>query len=129
MKRRPIQDALGLEELLALPVVPAADHDGPVAEGQGPGVESVPVLDSERAYRICKAIVDHPLRPSSEYPPLAGISPRTVQPIRARLVEAGLVREHTVESGGRGRPPVLLEALPAAIEAIRNYEQRRAQGR
>ena len=120
-------DAPGLEALLALPVVPGNE---PTA-GQDRATQSAvsapeTVLDSDRAYRLCKAIVEHPLRPGSAYPALAGLSPRTVKPIRERLLSAGLIREHRHDSHRRGRTAVLLEARPEGEAAVRNYE---AQGR
>jgi hypothetical protein len=66
--------------------------------------------------RLIKAVVKYPMRASSEYPKLAGISPNTLQKIRPGLIEKGLIREHKLESGTRGRSTILLEPLAAAIE-------------
>jgi hypothetical protein len=69
--------------------------------------------------RLLRAIVDHPLRPSSEYPKLARISPNTFQKLREAFVSRGLVKERKLESGGRrGRSTLMLEPLDAARELL-----------
>lgn len=69
--------------------------------------------------RLLRAIVDHPLRRSSEYPKLARISPNTFQKLREALVSRGLVKERKLESGGRrGRSTLMLEPLDAARELL-----------
>ena len=122
-------DAHGLEDLLALPVV-AGDEHAAAAEGHARSTARAhePVLDSERTYRYCKAVLDHPLQPSSRYAALAGLSPKTVKPILQRLVNAGLIQEHRLDAQSRGRTAVLLEASPQAAAAVREYEARKGLG-
>lgn len=68
--------------------------------------------------KLVRAVVKHPMQASSEYPKLARISPNTFQKTRPSLISRGLIREHKLESGGRGRSTILLEPLPAAIELV-----------
>jgi hypothetical protein len=68
--------------------------------------------------RLVQAVVKNPMRPSGEYPKLARISPNTFQKVRPGLVDKGFIREHRLESGGRGRTTILLEPLEAAIELV-----------
>lgn len=68
--------------------------------------------------RLVQAVVKNPMRPSGEYPKLARISPNTFQKVRPGLVDKGFIREHRLESGGRGRNTILLEPLEAAIELV-----------
>lgn len=122
-------DAPGLEDLLALPVV-AGDEPAVAAEGHARSTARAhePVLDSERTYRYCKAVLDHPLQPSSRYAALAGLSPKSVKPIRQRLVDAGLIQEHRLDAQARGRTAVLLEGRPQGAAAVRGYEARKGLG-
>ena len=86
---------------------------------------------SER--KLVTAVVNNGMRPSSEYPRLAGISPNTFQKIRPVLIEKGMIREHKLQSKTRGRATILLEALPAALELIsvdgKSIEEDRARAR
>lgn len=75
-------------------------------------------------YQFCKAVASHPMQPSSTYPKLAGISPKSAKQVRTQLVLKNYIREHTLDSGSKGRSSILLEALPAGIEAIRKYEEK-----
>ena len=94
--------------------------DGTIAAGPGPSRPTSPFAD-EREYRYCKAVIDRPLRPSSAYPKLAGISPKTAQPIRQKLIEAGLIRQHQQDSGKRGGRTLLLEPMSPALEAVAKH--------
>ena len=55
---------------------------------------------------------------SSEYAKLAGMSPNTVGKARIILIKKSLIREHKLESGGRGRAAILLEPLEAAKKLL-----------
>ena len=78
--------------------------------------------------KLVRAVVKHPMQASSEYPKLARISPNTFQKARPLLISRGLIREHKLESGGRGRSTILLEPLPAAIELVSANENWVAMG-
>ncbi|GAH58839.1 unnamed protein product [marine sediment metagenome] len=78
--------------------------------------------------KLVRVVVRHPMRASSEYPKLARISPNTFQKARPLLISRGLIREHKLESGGRGRSTILLEPLPAAIELVSANENGVAMG-
>ena len=64
--------------------------------------------------KLLKAIVINPMQPSSVYAGLARISPNTFQKLRKTLIQRGYIREHKLESGGRGRSKILLEPLESA---------------
>jgi hypothetical protein len=68
--------------------------------------------------RLLKAIVENPMHPSSEYPRLARISPNTFQKLRPVLIDKGFIREHKLQSGGRGRSTMLLEPLDLAKKIV-----------
>jgi hypothetical protein len=80
------------------------------------------VFADQREYRFCKAVVDHPMQKSSTYSRLAGISSKHAKQTREFLIENRYIREHVLESGGRGRSSLLLEALSEGIDAVREYE-------
>ena len=96
-----------------------AGQPEPVSEGT-----ALP-FDEEREYRLCRRVIDHPLNPSSRYASLAGIKAKTAAVLRRRLVDKGFIRERTVDSNARGRSSILLEALPAGVEAVARYEAQR----
>jgi hypothetical protein len=75
-------------------------------------------LLSKSLIKLLKTIIKNPMRPSSEYPKLAKISPNTFQKIRPILIDKGFIREHKLESGGRGRSTMLLEPLESAKKVI-----------
>lgn len=80
------------------------------------------LFGGEQEFQLCKAVADHPMQASSTYPKLAGISSKTAKKIRQQLISKGLIKEHTLDTGGRGRSSILLEVLPAGIEAINEYQ-------
>lgn len=82
----------------------------------------------QREYRFCKAVVDHPLQPSSQYPKLTGVSSKTAVKLRRALVAKGFIREQIVDSGGRGRSTILLEPLEAGRAALAGHESGRDGG-
>ncbi len=132
MRSSATQTAPGLEALLALPVVRGTES-GEIRKdtADAPGGSGLPRarLDSERAYRFCKAVTEQPLLPSSQYPSLAGVSSQTAKRIREQLLDAHLIREHRFDSGRRGRTAVLLEALPDAAAALAEFEAQNERGR
>ncbi len=71
----------------------------------------------EAELRFLNAVIDHPGQPSGAYPPIAGIGAQRAQTIRQRLVQLGYLREHRVQTGGRGRAAIVLEPLEA-VHAI-----------
>jgi hypothetical protein len=80
------------------------------------------LFDSSQEYQFCKAVVENPMGPSSSYPKLAGIRQKSAKALRERLVERKYIRPHVLDSGGRGRSSILLEPLPAGVEAVGKYE-------
>ncbi len=81
------------------------------------------VFEDEREYRFCKKIIEQPLLPSSQYPKLVGIGIQTAVKIRKKLIAQGYIKERAVDSSGRGRSTLLVEATPAGIEAVDMYEK------
>jgi len=89
------------------------------------GPSMVTIADSGQAtrtraeLRLLRAVVEHPLRPSSEYPGLARISPNTFQKLRPDLIRRGLIKVRKLESGGRrGRGTLRLEPTDAARKLL-----------
>lgn len=103
--------------------LPSTQHQPPSESGSQvtPSQPDSPLLN-RREFLYCRAVVHNPFLPSSRYPKLAGISPKTAQPIRDRLIVCGLLRTHKQDTSGRGRSSLLIEPLPAALEAVRNWE-------
>lgn len=81
------------------------------------------VFSSEQEYSFCKAVAEHPMQASSRYPKLAGISSKSAASVRQQLIFKGLIREHKLDSGGRGRSSLLLEILPEGIKAITEHQE------
>lgn len=119
---QPNDRELGLQALTTLRTVPV---ESPAAEPEPNAdehtTEAAGPFDSEREFRFCKAVVEEPMLPSSRYPGLAGMAPKTAQPIRESLVAKGYLREHKIETGRRGRSAICLEPLPAGIAAVAEY--------
>ena len=78
---------------------------------------------SEAEFEYLRAVVDYPGQPSGAYPKLAGIGTRRAQEVRKRLVELGFVREHRVNTSGRGRAAIVLEPLDAARRIVTQDRQ------
>lgn len=116
-----------LGDLSSLPTVYASEYDN----WGNPSVINLPELssakehlfDTEQEYHFCKAVVNQPMQASSTYPKLAGISSKTAKKVRDQLVLRVYIREHTIDSGDRGRSSILLEPLPAGVEAVQKYEE------
>ena len=78
---------------------------------------------SDSELRLIEAIVAHPMLPSSQYVKLAKISPNTLKKLRPVLIEKGLIREHVLDSAGKGRSKRVWEPLEAAkrlVEELRS---------
>ena len=101
------------------------DKWGQVLEINLPVENESPFFDSEQEYSFCKAVTEHPMQASSLYPKLAGISSKSAKQVRKQLVVKNYIREHTLDSGGRGRSSILLEALTKGIKAVRGHEEKR----
>jgi hypothetical protein len=116
-----------LGDLSSLPTVYASEYDN----WGNPSILSLPevsepkehLFESEQEYHFCKAVVNQPMQASSTYPKLAGISSKTAKKVRDQLVSRIYIREHTLDSGDRGRSSILLEPLPAGVEAVQKYEE------
>lgn len=76
-----------------------------------------PQLD-EGSVRFLRAVIDHPRRPSSQYPGLAGMGTRRAGKVRRQLVEDGLLREHRVATSATGRTSIILEPQSKAFEVL-----------
>lgn len=121
-------DSRGLDDLLALPVEPASEFAAWSADKHADIFENPlesaragaagPIL-SDAEIRFLQAVVAHPGQPSSAYPKQAGIGAQQAQKARKRLVELGFLREHRVNTGGRGRASLILEPIEAATEALK----------
>ena len=128
-RQRMVSDAeadKSLESLITGPLVPATGFErfGEIAQPQAKVTDPAKAAASEAELKLLRAIVDNPLRPSSEYPRLARISPNTFQKLRPILISRGLIRERKLETGGhRGRSTLRLEALEAARELLSACDQ------
>ena len=63
------------------------------------------------------------MQSSSTYHKLAGMSSKTAKNIRQQLVSKGFIKEHALDSGGRGRSSILLEVLPGGTKAINEQQE------
>jgi hypothetical protein len=116
-----------LGDLSSLPTVYASEFDG----WGNPSILSLPevsepkkhLFENEQEYHFCKAVVNQPMQASSSYPKLAGISSKNAKKVRDQLVSRAYIREHTFDSGDRGRSSILLEPLPVGIQAVQKYEE------
>ena len=88
-----------------------------------PSVHKVALFASEQEYSFCKAVCQHPMQHSSNYPKLARISSKKAKQAREQLIAKSYIREHRLDSGGRGRSSILLEVLPKGVTALQKYEE------
>lgn len=65
-----------------------------------------------------KAVVDNPGQPSSAIAKLAGLGTHQAIAVRKQLIELGYLREHSVNTGQRGRAAKILEPLPKAMALL-----------
>lgn len=123
LKKTAISQEPNIGTLSNIPTVSAPEFNnwGYVPEVSSATVKSS-IFDSEQGFSFCKAVADNPMQPSSTYPKTAGISSKTAKKVRQQLISKGLIKEHTLDTGGRGRSSILLEALPAGIEAVKEYQ-------
>ena len=106
-----------------LPVVYAKEFDkwGEIESIPEPADPRESLFAGDQEFRFCQAVVDQPMQPSSSYSSLAKVSPKSVKQIREQLIFKKYIKEHILDSGGRGRSTILLEPLPAGIEAVQQY--------
>ena len=79
----------------------------------------VQLTDSE--LRLLTAIVNHPMLSSSQYVKLAKVSPNTLRKLRPVLMEKGLIKEHIMDSTGRGRSKRIWEPLETAKKIVAHH--------
>ncbi len=72
--------------------------------------------------RLLKAIVENPMRPSSDYPKLAKTSPNTFQKVRPILIDKRLIREYKLQTVGRGRCTIRLGPTEQGKKILRDYD-------
>ncbi len=114
-----------LGSLSSLPIVPAGEFQtwsDNACDSAPTSQKSNSAFESDQEYRFCKVIVENPMLASSKYPKLAGISSKTAGPIRHILIAKGFVREHVLDSSGRGPSSLMLEATPEGVKALREHE-------
>ncbi len=118
------------ESDLGLPVVRAPEFDSwghPAELRSSPTNQAAQTVQalfaSQQEYLFCKAVVEHPMQPSSRYPKLAGISTKPAKLIREALIIRKLIRKHSLETGGHGRSSIMLEPLEAGRTAVRQYRE------
>jgi hypothetical protein len=106
-----------------VPALEFADWD---RENTEPPQHTLPERSSpfsnQQEYRFCRAVVNSPMQPSSTYPKIAGISPKSAKAIREQLIAKGFIREHRLDPGQRGRSALLLEPLPAGQNAVNQHQ-------
>ena len=107
-----------IKSLISGKVLPATEFLGLYSTGRTKADLANDGSYSTTELKLLKAIVENPMQPSSKYPSLARISPNTFQKFRPILINKGLIREHKLESGGRGRSTVVLEPLELAKKII-----------
>lgn len=108
-----------------IPTVYAPEFDtwGLVPEVGTTARKKLSMFDSKQEFLFCKAVAVHPMQASSTYHKLAGISSKTATNVRQQLVSKGFIREHTLDSGDRGRSSILLEVLPKGTKAINEHQE------
>ena len=87
-----------------------------------PSMNDKSLFESPKEFSFCKAIVENSMQPSSAYSKLAGISSKSAVKIRTHLISKKYIKENKINSGGRGRSTILLEALPEGIKAVQEYK-------
>jgi len=78
-------------------------------------------------FKLVRAVVESPMRVSSDYVKLAGISPNTLRKLRPILIEKGLIKEHCSEGSVRGRTARRWEPLDAARLAVEKSTNNRSE--
>lgn len=77
---------------------------------------SVSLTDAE--VRYLSVIQENPGKKSSEYARLANMGNQLAQKTRNALIGNGLLRQHDVATGGRGRTAIVLEVTAKGVEAL-----------
>ena len=117
--------------MMALPTVRAEEFDRwgetPTPDHDSSETDEASLVENDAEHRLLKAIVEDTLQPSSVYAARVRISSKTAGTIRRRLIERSLIREQNLGSGKRGRPAILLEALPMGVAECEAYERRRVE--
>ena len=128
---RPITDAevdrsTKILDHLCLTPVPVASDWADEPQSQKPSQAPAPTPSgapqphlTAAEHRLVHAVVEAPMRRSTEYVKLARMSPNKLQTTRSSLIERGFIREHLLESAGRGRPAKVLEPLEPAMQLVR----------
>lgn len=75
---------------------------------------------SNSELKLLQAVINYPMRPSSDYVKLARISPNTLRKLRPILIKKGFIKEHLIDSGNRGRSKRVWEPTQAGKEAVAN---------
>jgi hypothetical protein len=121
----PVSDAEAADScqpLKQLPVERAHEFDQwqafPTVEVKPEAPPPTPPLLDDAEVRYLREVVHRAGQPSSHYARAAGVNGQRAAKIRRKLVELGLVREHAVALGTRGRNSIVLEPLPEAHTAL-----------
>ena len=72
--------------------------------------------------KLLRVIVENPMRPSSQYPKLAGISPNTFKKVRPTLKDKGFISEHKLQANTRGRSTILLGPTEQGTKYLSDYD-------
>lgn len=116
--------AASLKPLDALPTTPAVEfadwHPHHVIDLTSSKVAPTAPL-SEVELRFLKEVVANPGKASTCYAKMAHVNGRRAAEIRARLVAASYLREHSVATGPRGRAAIVLEPLDPAHAVVSTF--------
>lgn len=72
--------------------------------------------------KLLRAIIEHPMQPSSDYSKLAGISPNTFKKIRPILKDKELISENKLQANTRGRSTILLGPTELGKKILSDYD-------
>lgn len=72
--------------------------------------------------KVLRIIVEHPMKPSSDYPNLVGVSPNKLKKIRSILKSKELISEHKLQANTRGRSTILLGPTEQGKKYLSDYE-------
>ena len=100
-------------------------HEDQKTDTQKTSVTSEELTPAE--FKLVRAVVESPMRVSSDYVKLAGISPNTLRKLRPILIEKGLIKEHCSEGSVRGRTARRWEPLDAARLAVEKSTNNRSE--
>ena len=94
--------------------------------GPTKGSENSTLDKAEEKY--LRSIIDYPQMASTEYPKIAGISTRKALKLRKQLTDLGYIREHVVNITNRGRPSIILEPTPQALQELQAISKEKPGG-